>query len=71
VLIVLLAANPPVRGTGLPKFVPSTVNCTDPVGEPVLGAIACTVAVKAKLCPNTGALAEARTTEFVVALVTV
>jgi hypothetical protein len=40
-----LLATPPVKLTGLPKFVPSITNCTVPVGVP-LPSLALTLAVK-------------------------
>jgi hypothetical protein len=52
--------SPPLllRLTGLPAGLPSTKNCTLPLGVPVAGATALTVAVKLTLCPVTDGLAE-------------
>jgi hypothetical protein len=44
-----LVAVPLVRVTGVPKFAPSTVNCTVPVGVP---ALLVTVAVNVTDCPT-------------------
>jgi len=51
-------ALPPTRVTGAPKFTPSIVNCTVPVGVPVAGATTVTVAVNVTLCPKTDGLTD-------------
>ncbi len=48
---VVKLALPPARGTGLPKVVPSTTNCTAPVGMPG-PAVGVTVAVKVVWSPQ-------------------
>jgi hypothetical protein len=44
-------AEPEAKVTGEPKALPSTMNCTDPVGEPAPGATGVTLAVKVTACP--------------------
>jgi hypothetical protein len=66
-----LVASPPVRVTGLPKFVPSMTNCTVPVGVPLPGAVTLTVAVKLTLWPANEGLTEESTTVLVVPLATI
>jgi hypothetical protein len=56
--IPLLVAVPPDRLTGVPKFAPSILNWTVPLGVPAPGATAVTVAVKFTLCPNPEGLAD-------------
>jgi len=65
-------ATPPVllSDTGLPAGLPSTRNCTVPLGVPPAGGTALTVAVKIRLCPVTEGLAELLTTVVVSALPT-
>jgi hypothetical protein len=70
-LVAVLVATPPVRLTGLPKFVPSMTNCTVPVGVPLAAAVTLTVAVKLTFWPDTDGLTEELTNVLVVALVTV
>jgi hypothetical protein len=64
-VIAPLVALPPLKVTGLPKFDPSIVNCTDPVGVAVDGATAVTVAVNVRLSLNTEGLSD----EFTVVVV--
>ena len=52
------------------EFVPS-LKVTLPVGVPLPGDVALTVAVKVTLCPNTDGLAEEATRVVVLALLTV
>jgi hypothetical protein len=56
---------------GLPKFEPSILNCTVPLGVPAPGAFAPTVTVKLTLCPNTDGVSDEPTTLVVLALFTV
>ena len=44
-------AEPATSVTGDPKLLPSTENCTVPLGVPAPGAMAATVAVKLTACP--------------------
>jgi len=53
VLVLPDAATPDTSVTGEPKLLPSIVNCTVPLGVPVPGATAATVAVKLTACPYT------------------
>ena len=64
-------ALPPTRVTGAPKFTPSIVNCTVPVGVPVAGGTGATVAVKVTDCPNTDGLTDDVTVVVVAPFVTV
>ena len=59
----------PVMLTALPLLLPSTWNCTVPVGVPLAGFCALTVAVKLTLCPVTGVLTEAPRVTVVAGLV--
>jgi hypothetical protein len=56
---------------GLPVLLPSTWNCTVPVGVPAPGAVILMVAVKVTLWPKPDGLAEAATAVLLLALVTV
>src|SRR4051794_31455208 len=47
-----LVATPALRGTGAPKLVPSTWNCTVPVGGPRIDDAGVTVAVKVTAWPK-------------------
>ena len=62
-----LLALPPASVTALPKFTPLVLNCTVPVGVPVPGATALTVAVKLTDWPNTEGLTEEATVVVVLA----
>jgi hypothetical protein len=64
VAAVAVLAVAPVSATGEPKFEPSTMNCTEPVGTPE-PEVRVTVAVKVTDWPNTDGFAE-DTTEVVV-----
>jgi len=68
--IAPLVALPPLKLTGLPKSVPSILNCTVPLGVPAPGTLALTVAVNVTLCPNTDGLADEVTLVLVSALST-
>src|ERR1700737_3283995 len=57
-LVAGLVAVPPLNRAGLPRLTPPKKNWTVPVGVPVPGAMALTVAVKVTDCPNTDGLAE-------------
>jgi hypothetical protein len=57
--------------TGLPALLPSTMNCTVPLGAPAPGAVTLTVAVKLMLWPDTEGLTEELTTVLVAARLTV
>jgi hypothetical protein len=46
-------ALPLDKTTALPMLIPSTLNCTDPVGVPDPGGTALTVAVNVTACPET------------------
>src|SRR5262245_3892182 len=54
-----LVATPPERVAGPPRFVPSIVNWTVPVGVP-LPLLAVTVAVEVTVWPHTEGFTEAR-----------
>jgi len=60
-----------LRLTGLPAGLPSSRNCTVPLGMPMPGAATLTVAVKLTFCPDTEGLTEELTTVRVLALATV
>ena len=49
----LIVATPPANATAPPIGMPLSLNCTDPAGIPVPGAIAATVAVNVPEAPNT------------------
>ncbi len=57
----------PFRVTAVPRFPPSTLNCTVPVGVP---PPLVTVAVNVTLCPNTDGFTDALTAVVVVAAFT-
>jgi hypothetical protein len=57
--------------TGLPVGLPSTTNCTVPLGVPMPGAATLTVAVKLTFWPDTEGLTEELTSVVVLALATV
>ena len=59
-LVAMLEAVPPDKATGLPKFEPSTVNCTVPGGLPV-PMTGLTVAVKVTDWPKTDGLLDEMT----------
>jgi hypothetical protein len=69
-LWVVTLATPPLTLTGFPKFVPSSWNCTSPVGVPAPGAETLMEAVMVTLCPNTEGLADEATAVLVAALLT-
>src|SRR5439155_15121350 len=69
--IAPLVALPPDRVTGVPKSVPSILNCTVPVRVPAPGATGLTVAVKVTDWPNTEGLTDELTVVVVLALLTV
>ena len=64
---------PPVvlTPTGLPALLPSTWNCTVPVGEPAPGAVILMMAVKVTFCPEIEGATEDSTAVLVLAFVTV
>ena len=66
-----LVALPPETVTGDPKLLPSIANCTVPLGVPVPGAVALTVAVNVTDWPNTEGLVEELTDVVVLAGLTV
>jgi hypothetical protein len=57
----------PFNATGLPRFVPPTLNCTFPAGVPPPGATALTVAVNCTPCPNTDGFTDDATAVLVAA----
>jgi hypothetical protein len=63
-------AVPLLRVTGLPTFVPSTLNCTVPVGRAV-PAVGATVAVKVTDCMNADGFTELATVVVVLSALTV
>src|SRR5438552_13394731 len=69
-LVAALMATPLLRFTGVPKFVPSTWNCTVPVGVP-LPWLPATVAVKLIVWPSTLGLIDDTTVVVVLPLLTV
>ena len=70
-LVPPLVALPPLNDTGLPKFEPSILNCTVPLGVPAPGAVAPTVTVKLTFCPKTDGVSDELTMLAVLALFTV
>jgi hypothetical protein len=52
-------ALPLDKTTALPMLIPSTLNCTDPVGVPDPGGTALTVALNVTICPTTDGLGNA------------
>src|SRR5437879_2273519 len=57
--------------TGLPALLPSTWNCTVPVGVPAPGAVTLIVAVKVTFWPDVDGLAEETRAVVLLALFTV
>jgi hypothetical protein len=57
--------------TGLPAVLPSTMNCTVPLGVPAPGAVTLTVAVNVMLCPDVEGLPEEEIAVPVLAWLTV
>ena len=71
-VVAVLVALPPLRVTAEPRFVPSTLNCTVPVGVPVDPLDeSVTVAVKVTDCPATDGFTDEETEDEVVAWLTV
>jgi hypothetical protein len=68
VLVAPLVAVPPLTETAEPKFTPSIRNWTVPVGVPVAGAFALTVAVNVTGWPNTDGFADEVTVVVVAAM---
>src|SRR5712692_11635550 len=73
VLLNEAVVTPPVvlTVTGLPALLPSTWNCTVPVGVPAPGPVMLIVAVKATFWPHTVGFVPASTVVVLLALVTV
>jgi len=69
--VAVLVAIPAANATGVPKFAPSTTNCTVPVGVPLPAGFTVTVAVKVTGWPKTEGLAEELTVVVVAAMLTV
>ena len=73
VLLNEAVVTPPVvlTFTGPPALLPSTWNCTVPVGVPAPGAVMLIVAVNVTLWPDTDGLVLASTAVLVLALLTI
>ena len=67
----VLLALPPDKVTVLPKFTPLVLNWTAPVGVPLPGVTAPTVAVNVTACPDTEGLTDEATVVLLPALLTV
>ena len=68
-LVVVKLALPPLR-VAVPRLVVPSMKVTEPVGVPLPGALALTVAVKVTDRPKSDGLAEETTVVFVVSWLT-